>query len=125
MKIVIIDDEQSIQRLFEQRFRKERKSGQVEFEFALSADDALKYLENASIEEVSLVLSDINMPGMSGLDLLKIIREKYPNLQVYMITAYGDEEKKRKAEEYGATAYFTKPLNFNNLKEKISLNADN
>jgi len=57
--------------------------------------------------------------------LLKIIREKYPNLQVFMITAYGDEEKKRKAEEYGASAYFTKPLNFNNLKEKISFGADN
>ena len=118
---IIIDDEKSIQRLFEQRFRKERKSGQIEFEFAFSTEEALEYFEKPNISDVTLALSDINMPGMNGLEFLKIIKEKNPELQVFMITAYGDEEKRRQAEEYGATVYFTKPIDFVSLKEKISV----
>jgi len=93
---MVVDDENAVQRLFEQRFRRELRTGTVEFTFAFSGEEALSYLENKSTSCPSLILSDINMPGMSGLELLQIIGEKFPALTVYMITAYGDEEKNSK-----------------------------
>ena len=103
MKILVVDDEQDIKTLFEQRFRKEIKNGQVEFVFAFSGDEALSYLNQVN-HEVVLILSDINMPGMSGLELLKKIRQKFmsPPPVVMMITAYGDAENHQSAVELGA-----------------------
>ena len=123
MKILVVDDERDIQTLFEQRFRKEIKSNQVEFVFAFSGEEALTYL-NKLHQEAVLILSDINMPGMSGLDLLEQIKTKYltPPPVVMMITAYGDEENHKTAMELGADDFLTKPVDFKMLKEKLQLN---
>jgi two-component system chemotaxis response regulator CheY len=120
MKILVVDDEQDIQQLFEQRFRKEIKSGEFEFVFTFSAPDAIKYLNQVQ-HEVVLILSDINMPGMSGFELLSEIKKKYkmPPPIVMMITAYGDDEKHRLSMELGADDFLTKPLDFNLLKSKL------
>jgi YesN/AraC family two-component response regulator len=119
MKIMVVDDEEDVQLLFRQRFRREIKQGKIEFHFAFSASEALEYLKSQGSECVVLILSDINMPGMNGLELLKIIKETFSNLKVFMITAYGDEENFRKAMEYGADDYINKPVEFDKLKEKI------
>lgn len=119
MKIMVVDDEEDVQLLFRQKFRKEIKKGQIEFQFAFSAKEALEYLDGQPENCVILILSDINMPGMNGLELLKIIKEKFPNLKVFMITAYGDEENYKVAMEYGADDYLHKPVEFDNLKDKI------
>lgn len=116
---MVVDDEEDIQILFKQRFRKEIKAGKIEFYFAISADAALNYLENQGEASVVLILSDINMPGMNGLELLKIIKQNYPSLKVFMITAYGDEQNYQTAMAYGADDYINKPLNFDTLKEKM------
>ncbi|MCF8369180.1 MAG: response regulator [Bacteroidales bacterium] len=120
MKILVVDDEKDIQPLFEQRFRKEIKNGEVRFAFAHSGEEALTYLVNNS-HEVVLILSDINMPGMSGLDLLGRIKQKYnaPPPVVMMITAYGDTENYNRAMELNADDFLTKPVDFTELKQKI------
>lgn len=120
MKILVVDDEVDVQPLFLQRFRKEIKAGEIDFDFALSGEDALRYLE-AKHNEVVLILSDINMPGMSGLELLSQIRRDYgiPPPVVMMVTAYGDEENHRQAIERGANDFLTKPLDFTILKDKL------
>lgn len=122
MKILVVDDEQDIKTLFEQRFRREIKSGQVEFIFAFSGEDALVQL-NKWEHEAMLILSDINMPGMSGLQLLENVKKKYmkPPPIVMMITAYGDAENHRIAQELGADDFLTKPVDFTVLKEKLKL----
>ena len=119
MKIMVVDDEEDIQSLFKQKFRKEIKAEQIQFHFALSAEAALNYLETQEKASIVLILSDINMPGMNGLELLKLIKEKFPNLKVFMITAYGDDKNYQTAMEYGADGYIIKPVNFEQLKEKI------
>jgi CheY-like chemotaxis protein len=124
MKILVVDDEKDIQVLFEQRFRKEIRSGEIEFAFAYSGEEALMCLEKY-LHEAVLILSDINMPGMSGLELLKNIKQKHhePPPVVMMITAYGDQENYNRAMGLGADDFITKPVDFNELKEKIkSLN---
>nr|NQU94499.1 response regulator [Bacteroidota bacterium] len=120
MKILVVDDEKDIQPLFEQRFRKEIKTGEVEFVFSFSGEEALVCLGNCQHEAV-LILSDINMPGMSGLELLSKIKEKphLPPPVVMMITAYGDAENYDRAMELGADDFITKPVDFNALKGKI------
>jgi len=120
MKILVVDDEQDVKTLFEQRFRKEIKSGQVEFVFVFSCKDALVQL-NKWEHEAMLILSDINMPGMSGLQLLENVKKKYmkPPPIVMMITAYGDAENYNKAKDLGADDFLTKPVDFNYLKEKL------
>ncbi|WP_183560987.1 response regulator [Mucilaginibacter sp. SP1R1] len=120
MKILVVDDEVDVQPLFTQRFRKEIKNGEVTFTFALSGEEAMTYLE-MNHSEVVLILSDINMPGMSGLELLKNIRSTYekPPPVVMMITAYGDNENYTQSMELGANDFLTKPLDFNDLKEKL------
>jgi two-component system, chemotaxis family, chemotaxis protein CheY len=120
MKILVVDDEQDVQPLFRQRFRKEIKTHELDFDFALSGEEAIEYLEKHP-SEVVLILSDINMPGMSGLELLSKIRDDYsaPPPVVMMITAYGDEENHRQAMERGANDFLTKPLDFNLLKDKL------
>lgn len=120
MKILVVDDEADVQPLFLQRFRKEIKSGEIEFSFALSGEEALNYLHQ-HFSEIVLILSDINMPGMSGLELLKEIRHEHLSTPpfVMMITAYGDEENYNQAMQNGANDFLTKPVDFNNLKEKL------
>src|SRR4051812_12459636 len=122
MKILVVDDEQDVQTLFEQRFRKEIRSGDMNFVFAFSGEDAIKYLHQHEHEAV-LILSDINMPGMSGLELLKKIKyeHKQPPPVVMMITAYGDSENYQTAVSLGADDFLTKPLDFTVLKEKLNL----
>ncbi|CAN5521618.1 response regulator [soil metagenome] len=124
MKILVVDDEQDVKILFEQRFRKEIKNKEIEFAFAFSGEEALIYLGQLKHEAV-LILSDINMPGMSGLDLLAHIKQKYnePPPIVMMITAYGDEENFNTAKELGADDFLTKPVDFQLLKEKLKLNS--
>jgi CheY-like chemotaxis protein len=120
VNILIVDDEKDIQALFEQKFRKEIKEKLMSFAFAFSGEEALAYLEKNEQEAV-LILSDINMPGMSGLELLKQIKGKYntPPPVVMMITAYGDSENYRRTIELGADDFLTKPIDFHLLKEKI------
>jgi CheY-like chemotaxis protein len=120
MKILVVDDEQDVQVLFEQRFRKEIKNGEFNFAFAFSGEDALGYLKEHEHEAV-LILSDINMPGMSGLQLLEEIKQKYykPPPVVMMITAYGDAENFNMAKRLGADDFLTKPVDFITLKEKL------
>lgn len=119
MKVMVVDDEEDILFLFRQRFRREIKKGEIEFKFAFSAQEALDYLESQDKNCIILILSDINMPGMNGLELLKIIKTKFPHLKVFMITAYGDDENYRLSLEYGADDYIHKPVEFDKLKEKI------
>jgi CheY-like chemotaxis protein len=119
MKIMVVDDEQDVQFLFEQRFRREIKQNQIKLYFTLSAEQALEQLQSNQSKCVSLILADINMPGMNGLELLRIIKENYPNLKVFIITAYDDENNYSAAKTYGADDYITKPIEFNKLKEKI------
>ena len=120
MKILVVDDETDVPSLFVQRFRREIKNSEFEFSFAHSGEDALSYLENNK-SEVVLILSDINMPGMTGIELLSRIRKFYelPPPVVMMVTAYGDDENRKQAEEHGANDFLTKPLDFNLLKDKL------
>ena len=120
MKILVVDDEKDIKVLFEQKFRKEMKSGEMEFAFAFSGEEALQYLHNHDHEAV-LILSDINMPGMSGLELLKRIKQEHhePPPVVMMITAYADPENYNQATQLGADDFLTKPVDFTVLKEKL------
>jgi CheY-like chemotaxis protein len=120
MNILVVDDEQDVQVLFEQRFRKEIRNEEMKFAFAYSGEEALMYL-NEHAHEAVLILSDINMPGMSGLELLRHIKEKYsaPPPLVMMITAYGDAENYDTAMRLGADDFLTKPVEFSVLKEKL------
>ena len=120
MKILVVDDERDIQPLFEQRFRREIKKGEIKFVFAYSGEEALERFIECQHEAV-LILSDINMPGMSGLELLDQIKQNYhdPSPLVMMITAYGDSENYDRAMELGADDFITKPVDFITLKEKI------
>ena len=120
MKILVVDDEKDIQDLFEQRFRKEIRAGEMHFDFAFSGEEALNYLD-LHHQEAVLILSDINMPGMSGLELLRSIKEKHqqPPPVVMMITAYGDADNYNAAMNLGADDFLTKPVDFISLKEKL------
>lgn len=120
MKILVVDDEQDVKVLFQQRFRKEIRKEELEFVFAFSGEDALKIMKTMKHEAV-LILSDINMPGMSGLELLDNIKKNYvkPPPMVMMITAYGDDENRTMAKNLGADDFLTKPLDFSLLKDKL------
>jgi two-component system chemotaxis response regulator CheY len=119
MKILVVDDERDVEALFRQRFRKELKAGELDFKFVFSAEEALEYLRQLSPFDLVLVLSDINMPGMTGLELLKIVKNQFPHLQVFMISAYGDDDNHSTAKNYGADDFVTKPVDFTNLRDKI------
>ena len=119
IKILVVDDETSVKRLYLQRFRKETRSGDVELNFAFSGEEALAFLNEGDGSDITLVLSDINMPKMSGLELLKIVRERYPSLKVLIITAYVDDNNREQAINLGADDYLAKPIDFKVLKEKI------
>ena len=121
MKILVVDDERDVQQLFEQRFRREIRSGKLQFSFAFSGEEALRFLESQPSEAV-LILSDINMPGMSGLELLRHIRQNNPAPApptVLMLTAYGDQQTRDQAQVLGASGLITKPVDFTALKEKL------
>jgi two-component system chemotaxis response regulator CheY len=122
MKVLVVDDEKDVQALFEQRFRKEIRTGEMDFVFAFSGEEALRYLDQ-HLHEAVLILSDINMPGMSGLELLGHIKQQYlkPPPVVMMITAYGDEENYNAAKNLGADDFLTKPVDFTLLKEKLKV----
>ncbi|UOR05305.1 response regulator [Hymenobacter aerilatus] len=125
MKILVVDDETDVRVLFEQRFRREIRNGLFTFSFAYSGEEALTYLHDHA-SEVVLILSDINMPGMSGLELLRHIRQTYPTPpptppQVMMITAYGDDTSRQQAMQLGANDFLTKPVDFAALKEKLTV----
>jgi CheY-like chemotaxis protein len=120
MKILVVDDEKDVQVLFQQKFRKEIRKGDMDFMFAFSGEEAMERMKDLKHEAV-LILSDINMPGMSGLDLLGEIKKHYlkPPPVVMMITAYGDEENFNTAKNLGADDFLTKPVDFSALKEKL------
>ena len=120
IKVLVVDDEADVQPLFLQRFRKELRDHELEFDFALSGEEALDLMKKEH-SKIVLILSDINMPGMSGIELLSKIRLNYhePDPVVMMITAYGDDENRRQAIQNGANDFLTKPLDFNLLKEKL------
>ncbi len=121
MKILVVDDEADVQLLFQQRFRREIRNGEVNLMFATNGLDAMEVLLKNG-QDIRLVLSDINMPGMSGLDLLKRIKtaETAPTPDVIMITAYGDDENRLQCKNLGAENLLSKPLDFNALKELIA-----
>ena len=119
VRALVVDDETDVQFLFTQKFRREVRKGLLDFQFATSGEEALNSLREGGATDVVVVLSDINMPGMSGLDLLAAIRKEFPGLQVYMITAYDDGQLKATALEGGARGYLTKPIDFSTLKEEV------
>ena len=120
MKILVVDDEKDVKDLFLQRFRKEIRKGELTLMFAFSGEEALQTLDTMK-QEAILILSDINMPGMSGLELLEKIKSNYvaPPPVVMMVTAYGDEENFNTAKRLGADDFLTKPVDFKLLKEKL------
>ena len=121
MKILIVDDEIGIDRLYQLRFRKEIRSGLVELLFAHSGMEAIDMIERLSNDDNMVILADINMPRMNGLELLERVKTLKPEYSVFIITAYGDEENRRRARELGASGYLLKPLNFHELKERLNL----
>jgi len=125
MKILIVDDERDVEILFKQKFRKELKRPDFDLIFAFSGTEALDILNHDQPPEVVYVFSDINMPGMSGLQLLESIKAKFPNIAVSMISAYGDSENYQKAIQSGAKDFFTKPIDFITLKKEIINLLDN
>jgi two-component system response regulator (stage 0 sporulation protein F) len=119
MKIMIVDDEKDVEILFRQQFRKEVRDGRIELYYAFSGEQALEYLQTVNPPDVVCILSDINMPGITGLDLLRVVKDKYPNIRVSMITAYGDEQNYQTAMSTGAENYFTKPIDFEQIKKEV------
>ena len=117
--ILVVDDEPDVADLFRQQFRREIRSARFALEFAQSAPEALKVVETVEDMSLILILSDINMPGMSGLELLPRARLARPDVPVIMITAYGDQDTRRKAIEGGAAGLFTKPIDFPELRQTI------
>ena len=116
--ILIVDDEPDIADLFRQRFRREVRQGQYVLHFAGSGEEALRRFAEIR-PELIVILSDINMPGMDGLELLGEIRRLRPDLPVLMVTAYGDDDRKRRADELGAAAFLAKPVDFEQLKQHL------
>lgn len=119
MKILVVDDERAVKPLFSQWFEDEIDSGTFDFHFSYSAEEAIEYLKNADSADIILILSDINMPGMNGIELLKLIKKTYPQLIVMIVTAYGNEYNYNLAMKYGADGFIEKPIDLPTLKEKI------
>jgi len=119
MKILIVDDEKDVQWLFEKKFRREQKSGEFDMYFAYSGEEALELLKQPKLADVKAVLTDINMPGMNGIELLRILKERSSHLPVIVITAYDDARNRMSAYRYGADDYINKPIDFDKLKEKL------
>ena len=119
VSILIVDDEPDVAEMFRQRFRREARQGTYVLHFAASGEEALDTLENGVRPELIVILSDINMPGMDGLTLLREIKPRRPDLPVMMVTAYGDMERRRFASDYGAAELIAKPVDFDFLKTQL------
>jgi CheY-like chemotaxis protein len=117
--VLVVDDEPDVEALFRQQFRRDLRSQRFMMDFANSAADALKRIGSTIEQSLILILSDINMPGMTGLEMLPKVREMRPEVPVIMITAYGDPDTRRKALENGASGLLTKPIDFTLLREEI------
>ena len=117
--ILVVDDEPDAADLFRQHFRREARNGEYALHFASSGEAALARLTDGVQPELILILSDINMPGMDGLSLLREIKTQRPELPVMMVTAYGDDERRRVAGEYGAAEFINKPVDFDFLKKQL------
>jgi len=119
VSILVVDDEADVAELFRQQFRREVRQGRYVIHFAQSGEEALHKLDRGVEPELVVILSDINMPGMDGLGLLSKVREQRAELPVIMVTAYGDDERRRKAAELGAREFVTKPVDFAQLKQQL------
>ena len=117
--VLVVDDEPDVAALFRQQFRRDLRAGRFVMDFAVSAADALSRIAAPIEQTLILILSDINMPGMTGLEMLPKVREMRPDVPIIMITAYGDPETRRKAMEGGAIGLLTKPIDFTLLREEI------
>ena len=119
--ILVVDDEPDVEHLFRQQFRRDIRAGRFVMEFAASAPEALERAKAIADPMLILILSDINMPGMSGLEMLPKVKAARPNVPVIMITAYGDDATKKKAAELGAAGLLTKPIDFSLLRQEIDV----
>ncbi|MET4804797.1 response regulator [Bradyrhizobium sp. LB11.1] len=119
VSILIVDDEPDVADLFRQRFRREARQGVYTMHFAASGAEALKLLNDGIEPPPIVILSDINMPGMDGLTLLGAIKKRFPGLPVMMVTAYGDDERRRRASQLGAAEFLSKPVDFDRLKAQL------
>ena len=119
VSILVVDDEPDVAELFRQRFRREARQGTYVMHFAGSGEEALEKLNDGIRPQLIVILSDINMPGMDGLALLGEIKKRSPELPVMMVTAYLDDERRRRADEHGAAEFITKPVDFEMLKERL------
>jgi CheY-like chemotaxis protein len=118
VSILVVDDEPDVAELFRQHFRREARQGTYVMHFAASAEEALELLSGEIEPGVIVILSD-NMPGMDGLQLLGEIKDRFPDLPVMMVTSYGDDERRRRADELGAAEFLTKPVDFDFLKAQL------
>jgi CheY-like chemotaxis protein len=119
VSVLIVDDELDVAELFRQHFRREARQGTYVLHFATSGEEALDKLTDGVRPELIVILSDINMPGMDGLSLLREVKRLRPDLPVMMVTAYGDEERRQQAEQAGALQFLTKPVDFDLLKREL------
>jgi two-component system, response regulator, stage 0 sporulation protein F len=119
VSILVVDDEPDVADLFRQQFRREARQGTYVMHFAHSGEDALGKLTDGIEPTLIVILSDINMPGMDGLELLRQIKGWRPDMPVMMVTAYGDDERRRRADELGAAEFLTKPVDFVHLKAQL------
>ena len=120
VSILVVDDEPDVAEMFRQRFRREARNGTYVMHFAGSGDEALDLLSNGIEPTLIVILSDINMPQMDGLDLLATIKQRWADLPVMMVTAYGDDQRRRRAGELGASEFLTKPVDFDLLKARLA-----
>jgi CheY-like chemotaxis protein len=120
VSILVVDDEPHVAEMFRQRFRHEARNGTYVMHFASSGDEALNLLTGGIEPTLMVILSDINMPQMDGLDLLAEIKQRWSELPVMMVTAYGDDERRRRASELGAAEFLTKPVDFDRLKGQLA-----
>ena len=120
VRVLVVDDEPDVETLFRQQFRREVRQGLYTMDFALSAGAALEILDGHVGEEIILLVSDINMPGMTGLELLPVVKQRRPDLPVFMISAYGDKDTVALALQRGADKFLSKPVDFPQLKQDVS-----
>ena len=119
MRILVVDDEKDVEILFRQKFRKEIKNKILELVFAFSGQEAIELLEKNNPPKIVYIFSDINMPGMTGLEMLDQVKLRFPMIEISMISAYGDQDNYNKAIKSGAKEFFTKPIDFVSLKKEV------